>query len=329
MKQKPVMLIILLILFFIIMAEIKFLSGGLLSSVLPSYVRNGESIELLEPEEPEPEDFDYSAADFPIPDLNITKENIFTINNFDIVRNNLYNIDSSAYVYDEDIDFNRLLGYDLRVSDLYGNNPKILIFHTHSREAFADSRSGVEADTIVGVGAYLAEVLRAHGITVVHHKGVFDMLDGQEVRNGSYERMEPVIKQILKDNPSIEVVIDLHRDYIPSGRLLKTEINGRETAQIMFFNGICRENKNGEPKETDWLVNEYLEENLSFSLQMKLLANEMYPGFARKNYIRPYRYSLHMKPKSLLIEVGATTNTVAEAKNAMVPLAAILARALH
>jgi stage II sporulation protein P len=59
---------------------------------------------------------------------------------------------------------------------------------------------------------------------------------------------------------------------------------------------------------------------------MQLSANERYPGFARKVYLKPYRYSLHMLPKTLLVEVGAQNNTKQEALNAMEPLAEILAK---
>ena len=61
---------------------------------------------------------------------------------------------------------------------------------------------------------------------------------------------------------------------------------------------------------------------------MKAAAESMFPNFARKNYAAAYRYSLHMLPRSTLIEVGAQTNTKAEAHNAMEPLAAVLAQVL-
>ena len=61
---------------------------------------------------------------------------------------------------------------------------------------------------------------------------------------------------------------------------------------------------------------------------MQLMANSMYPNFTRKVYLNAYRYSLHMAPKSLLIEVGAQTNTKEEILNSMEPLADILARVL-
>jgi len=148
------------------------------------------------------------------------------------------------------------------------------------------------------------------------------------MREGSYERMEPALRKILKDNPSIEVVIDIHRDGLPDDVRLVTNINGKPTAKVMFVNGICKTMLNNKLVDIKSLPNPYIEENLAFSLQMQLKGNELYPGLLRKIYIKPYRYSLHMCPKSLMIEVGANTNTYEEAENAIEPLCEILAEVL-
>ena len=129
----------------------------------------------------------------------------------------------------------------------------------------------------------------------------------------------------MNQHPSIEVVIDLHRDGVPETAHLVTNINGKQTAKIMFFNGLSRTKTNGD---IAYLKNPYIQDNLAFSLQMQLKAQEMYEGFTRRIYLKGYRYSLHMMPKSLLIEAGAQTNTVQETKNAMELLANILAKVL-
>lgn len=332
MKNKLVTAVSLLLIICMAATAAAILTLGpvrMLKSIFPDY----ETEPALEPlneiiSEPDaPEIKEDSPPVSSSDEIIITLNNIFTFKSFDIIRKNLYNIDKTAYIYDDELDFKKLLSIDTSV-DLYGEKPKILIFHTHSQEGFSDSRDNIEEDTIVGVGAVLAEILTdKYGVSVIHDKGVYDMDDGKVVRGGSYEKMEESVRRILEENPSIEIMIDLHRDSLPNGRLLMTEINGNKTAQIMFFNGICKLNENGLPVPTENLSNEYIAENLALSLKTKLLANELYPGFTRKNYIKPYRYSLHMKPNSLLIEVGSDTNTVNEAKNAMFPLADILIRA--
>ena len=82
------------------------------------------------------------------------------------------------------------------------------------------------------------------------------------------------MEQILKEYPEIEVVIDLHRDAVAETTRLVTEIQGRETAKVMFFNGLSRTKAKGE---IDYLKNPYLQENLAFSFQMKRPAMNIIP----------------------------------------------------
>ena len=132
-------------------------------------------------------------------------------------------------------------------------------------------------------------------------------------------------EKILKENPTIEVVIDLHRDGVAEGTHLVTEINGKPTAQIMFFNGLSRTTAQGQ---LSYLDNPYIEDNLAISFQMQLAAEEYFPDLARRIYLKGYRYNMHLCPKSMLIEVGAQTNSFEEARNAMEPLAILLAKVL-
>ena len=100
------------------------------------------------------------------------------------------------------------------------------------------------------------------------------------------------------------------------------DLQGRPTARFMFFNGLSCSRKSGD---ITYLENPYIQENLSFSFQTQVAANEYYPGIARKVYLKAYRFNMHLKPKSMLIELGAQNNTVEEIMNACDPLAHILA----
>lgn len=242
------------------------------------------------------------------------------LKDFDYLISKFYTVDSVTYVKESDFPVEEMLSMDFTINK-EGEGPKILIFHTHSQEAFADS-TGAESDTIVGVGDYLTRILNEnYGIQTLHYKGVYDKVNGYVDRSQAYERAKPEIKKVLKENPSIEVVIDLHRDGVGASTHLVTKVNEKQTAQIMFFNGMCRTRTNGD---LTGIGNPYLKENLAFSLQMKIAAEEMYPGFSRRNYLKGYRYNMDLMPKMLLIEAGAQTNTVEEVMNAMEPLAAIL-----
>lgn len=240
---------------------------------------------------------------------------------FDYLKKNFYTVDKSTDIGAELLDARKMLEYDASISG-DSSKPQILIYHTHSQEGFADSIPGDDATTIIGAGEKLAQLLRdEYGFNVIHHTGVYDV----ESRDYAYSAAGPAIEQILSENPSIEVVIDLHRDGVADSTRLVSDVGGRPSAQFMFFNGLSYLKSKGA---VDYLENPYIEENLAFSFQMKLAADEYYPGFARNTYLKGLRYNMHYCPKSLLIEVGAQTNTVEEIMNAIDPLAHILAMVL-
>ena len=204
------------------------------------------------------------------------------------------------------------------------SSPQILIFHTHSQEKFADSTDD-DSTSILGVGDYLTELLTGKGYNVIHDRSVYDYVDGKLDRSKAYTYAEQGIESILESNPSIEVVIDLHRDGVADTTHLVTEVDGRQMAKIMFFNGISYSNVKGN---INYLYNPYRDDNLAMSLQMHLIGEAYYPGFLRRNYINAYRYCLHERAKSMLMEAGAQTNTFEEVKNAMEPLADMLDKLL-
>ena len=243
------------------------------------------------------------------------------LQDFDYLRQNFYQVDNSTTVGKDQLNVEALLGKDMTIkSDVEG--PQILIYHTHSQEGYKDSIKGDEETSVVAVGEYLASLLEEQfGIEVLHHKGQYDTGDHAK----SYSVAKPAIEKILAENPTIEVVIDLHRDGVSENTHLVTEINGKPTAQIMFFNGLSRTTAIGE---LTYLKNPYIADNLAFSFQMQLAAEEYFPDLTRKIYLKGYRYNMHLCPKSLLVEVGAQTNTLQEAKNAMEPLSILLAKVL-
>ena len=235
------------------------------------------------------------------------------LRDFDYLLSNFYTVDSSTMIGPDQLNADDLLGRSMKIDTSTGG-PKVLIFHTHSQEEFIDSTPGDTSTSIVGMGEYLAQLLNEKGIETIHDTGVYDIIDGQLDRSNAYENAEANIRPILEANPTIEVVIDLHRDGVADDTHLVTEVNGKPTAKIMFFNGLSRTRTNGD---IDYLYNPYIQDNLAFSLQMQLACESTYPGFVRHIYLRGYRYNLHLVPKSLLIEAGAQTNTVEEMRNAM------------
>ena len=243
------------------------------------------------------------------------------LDDFDYLIQNFYQVDNTTTIGSAQLNADALLGKDVRLSH-DASTPQILIYHTHSQEGYADSVPGDASMTVVGVGDYLTELLtQKYGFSVIHHTGQYDVGD----RDHAYAKAGPALEQILAENQSIEVVIDLHRDGVGNNTRLVTEQNGVQMAQVMFFNGLSRTTKTGD---IEYLYNPYIADNLAVSFQMQLKAAEYYPGFTRRIYLKGYRYNMHYCPKTLLIEVGAQTNTLEEAKNAMVPLADLLNKVL-
>lgn len=231
------------------------------------------------------------------------------------LRSKYFVVDPSTSFPEGIVDAKTLLTTDFRMEK--SEEPQILIFHTHSSEAYADSRPGESADTVVGVGEYLTELLEAKGYRVIHDTSRYDVKDGAVNRNVSYSQALKGLKRTLTEHPGIQVVIDLHRD---SGEARVTTVDGKRTAQIMLFNGLSRTAEG----PIDYLPNENLPLNLAFSLQCKLIGDAKYPGFLKRNYLKSYRYNMHLRARDLLMEVGTGKNTVAEAYAAMEPFSEIL-----
>ena len=264
-----------------------------------------------EPDESEKD----AAAVTPAVDTSIEK-----LRDFEYLLGNFYTVDSSTMIDSDQLNADDLLGRSMKI-DTGTDGPKVLIYHTHSQEEFADSTPGDTSTSIVGVGEYLTQLLNEKGIETIHDTGVYDIIDGKLDRSNAYEYAGEAVEKILAENPTVEVLIDLHRDGVAEGTHLVTEINGKRTAKIMFFNGLSRSRTNGN---IDYLPNPYIQDNLAFSLQMQIDAENKYPGFVRHIYLRAYRYNLHLMPKSLLVEAGAQTNTVEEMMNAMEVLSEML-----
>ena len=228
-----------------------------------------------------------------------------------------YTIDASTGL-EHPLSVKELLHKDMTIQQS-DTEPQILIYHTHSQEGYQNSMSGSINSSVVGVGEILANLLREeYGYQVIHSKEQFDV----QSRDYAYSYALPAIEQILKDYPTIEVVIDLHRDAVAEDRKLLTNIEGIDMAQLMFFNGLSFHKDIGK---IDYLSNPYLMDNLAFSFQMQLACESYYPGLARKIYLKGYRYNMHLCPKTLLVELGAQTNTFQEAVQSLAPLA----RCLH
>ncbi len=262
-----------------------------------------------------------AAAIKPHPRVDLSAE---MLADYDYLLGQFFIVDPGTATNESQLNAARFLGEDLSIKK--AKDPQILIYHSHSQETFIDSREGKEEDTIVGVGDYLTKLLREdYGYEVIHVRETFDIVNGVIDRSAAYDYSRAYVEQVLAEHPSIQVVIDLHRDGVPEDRHLVTKINGKDTAQIMFFNGLSYTAEGGA---VSYLPNPYIQDNLAFSFQMEYQAAMYYPELSRGIYLASLRYNLHLRPRAVLLEAGAQTNTVQEVKNAMEPFADILSRVL-
>lgn len=240
------------------------------------------------------------------------------LGSLDFLLENCYYLDKTTRADESLLDAQTMLSRDMSLENPDSGGPKVLIHHTHATEYFADSDPENPATLIVGVGDYLAQILQErYGIGVIHDTTVYPY-------NEAYSQALKNVEQILAENPTVEVFIDLHRN-AGGSRKYTVETDGKETANLMFFNGLSR-NANGP---IDYLKNDNLADNLAFSFQLKMAGDSMYPGLCKRNYLKAYRYNLHVLPRAVIVEVGDNNNTLEEAKNAMEPLAAILNAVLN
>ena len=238
---------------------------------------------------------------------------------YDFLMKHFYSVHSSTTAGRNVMNAETFLSKDMRlVKD--PSVPQILIYHTHTQETYADYGPENKEASVIGIGNYLTSLLQQKGWNVIHDTTTYDIKSGKLDRNRAYTYALDGITAILQENPSIQVILDLHRDGVRENVHLVSEVNGKPTSQVMFFQGMSRTPDGA----IEYLPNPYLEDNLAFAFQMQLGAAGRYPGLTRKIYLKGLRYNLHLRPRSALIEVGAQNNSYEEARNAMEPLAELL-----
>ncbi len=199
-----------------------------------------------------------------------------------------------------------------------GSAPLVLILHTHTSEGYLNERlemiQGLPGDVtysedpengVVSVGKILCDTLKKNGIGAIH---CTDRQDLPTLR-GSYERAAETVKRYLLQYPSIQYVIDLHRDSIltSDGAYVRSMSMGEDpVAQVMAVVGT---DVNGT-QHSGW------EENLALALQLRSMLNEDGSHLCRPVSLRNASFNQELAPYSLLLEIGTGANTLSEAEAA-------------
>lgn len=202
-------------------------------------------------------------------------------------------------------DLDRLLSRPL-TWNLYGEGPRVLILHTHATESYEDTegyRCGDAHKNMVSVGRHLAGVLEDGGIEVIHDETVHD----EPSYNDSYNRSRETAEMYLRQYPTIELVLDLHRDAAENALgeqvAFRTGAGGESAARLMVVVGT--DERGGS--HPNW------QDNFSLALKLQLQLEGMVSGICRPISLSPHRYNQDLCTGALLVEVGGTGNTHGEA----------------
>ncbi len=215
----------------------------------------------------------------------------------------------------EDINFGAELKSPPEINIKNTSEPQVLIFHTHTSESYMSKDVGFFYDSfyprsldnsknVTRVGQAIADKLNENGIGVIHDETYHD----NPTYNGSYSRSAQTIKNNLNNHPSIQVVIDIHRDSLgtnESGKIKPTfKYGDKKAAQLMIISGCDPDGSLGFP---NW------RKNLKLALRLQKYCESMFPGITRPLNFSKVKYNEHLTPGSLLIEIGSDANTLEEA----------------
>ncbi len=234
----------------------------------------------------------------------------FTITQGDIACEGVQVKNSSSFEPDLKKELEARLGFTIQKTD----KPQVLIYHTHTHESFLEfdtgyyyesfyPRSDDPTKNVCAVGKEIADRLNEAGIVTIHDTTIHD-----NTYSGAYDRSFNTISSYLEKYPSIKVVLDIHRDGLGTDTSRSKpvfSVDGRKAAQIMILAGY---NYEGADYFEDW------EYNLRFALQLQKKILSRYPDMLRPLYLGDFMYNMNVNTGSLLIEIGADSNTVEEVR---------------
>ena len=227
------------------------------------------------------------------------------------------------------VDIAAALARDLPVKWAKTDQPQVLILHTHTTEGYmtyeadyynASDRHRTHDHTrnVCAVGETVRRTLAAYGIVAIHDTTVHD----NPVYSGAYSRSAEVAKTSLEQYPSLQIVLDLHRDSIMEGDAVvrpTATVDGNAAAQMMLITGVV---------STDALPHPLWEQNLALSSHWQAALDAVSPDLMRPLNLTASRYNQHLSPGWVLVEVGAEGNTIEEAVYAAQILGKTLAQLL-
>ena len=190
---------------------------------------------------------------------------------------------------------------------LPGEAPSVLILHTHGSECYSgDGENYRSLDNRENMTSLGAAQLENAGILALHDPELHD----QPYYNDAYVNARKAIQQHLQENPSVQLVLDLHRDAAEdaAGQQLTKSItvDGQQVAQLMLVVGT----------DASGLYHPDWEENMALAVKLQTMLERICPGICRPISFRTQRFNQDLSPGGLIVEVGAAGNTREEALRA-------------
>lgn len=233
------------------------------------------------------------------------------------------------YTKQDSAQMDKILAQPMKAIDKT-KGPQILIYHTHTTESYEEYdspyydvrntwRSTDNNNNMAVVGEALKVALEAQGFEVLHDTTQHDYPS----YNGSYERSRETVERYLKEYPTIQVLLDVHRDAIlyddDSVAKPVVEIDGKKAAQVMVVSS-CDDGSVGVPGWRD---------NFRFAAALGAAGQRQVPGLMRPIFFAYRHYNQDLSPRSLLLEMGSNGNTLEEAVYSAQLLGPVLAQVLE
>ncbi len=215
-------------------------------------------------------------------------------------------VNGTAVANATDFEVRDLLDDTVEQPSFEKGKPAVLIYHTHTTECYRNEEGRTnttdQTQNVVAVGDAMKAVFEAAGYPTIHIKEIFN----QKNFNQSYAYSRSAVEKILEENPSIQVVLDVHRDSISSNGVdyyPVTQVEGKEAAQVMI---VCGTDAKGLA-HPDW------RQNFVYGLELSRRMGKLYGELSRPVNLRADRFNTHFTPYTLLLEVGSSANTLEQA----------------
>lgn len=225
--------------------------------------------------------------------------------NLSALSGTYHQVDGTAVANATDYDVSENLDDTVDMPAFTAGEPAVLIYHTHTTECYRNtagiSNTADETKNVVAVGKAMKAVFEAAGYKTIHLTEIYN-----EDFSNAYSTSRAAVEKVLEQYPTIQVVLDIHRDAISSNGIdyyPVTEVDGKQAAQVM---PVCGTDAKGL-SHPDW------RKNFTYALALSREMGALYGELSRPVNLRRDRFNTHFTPYTLLLEVGSAANTLEQA----------------